>query len=179
LPTIITPFDPEHLEDLWSWLQQYPLANFDDYGPKDYKAFSLEMCGRWRVTDEDGTAIGFCDACAYYRPAERSWGILDSSSELCGCIGFLPFTPRSGTFHGIVFGKGRLTHDEKIAAVREILAELRAAGLERIEASFFAHNLKIARFLSELGFEHEGTKVSHTLQDGMPVDFTMMAKTQW
>lgn len=105
---------------------------------------------------------------------ERSWGVL-VDGKLCGIVAYLPYTPRSGTFHGICLAK--TVHGSGLAqrAVKDVLAELFASGVEKVSASFFAANQRVRKFLAGLGAVDEGLMKRHTLQHGTPIDMRLMA----
>lgn len=151
----LTPFDLERTSLLFAWLQEYPAANFDDYGPKDAETFLIEIERRIEV-------------------GERLWGVRKDGG-LCGAIGYQPLSPRCGMFHGIVFPKGRLTRTEKRAAVSLLLTDLFASGVEKVSATYFADNLKIHQFLKDLGAVGEGLLRKQTLRGGLPVDLRLIA----
>ncbi len=83
---LVSPFPESEYFLAWEWLHEFPLANFDDYGPKDLSEFQAAMEERSQV--------------------ERTWGVIEAG-RLCGIIAYLPFSPRSGTFHGICFTRSR------------------------------------------------------------------------
>lgn len=138
----------------WRWLLEFPLHNFDDYGPQSFSDFAEAMEERSKT--------------------ERTWGIT-SEGQLCGIVAYLPYTPRSGTFHGICFSKS--VHGTGIArrAVKQILAELFASGVQKISASFFADNQQVHRFLAGLGAVDEGLMRQHTVRGGIPIDMRLTA----
>lgn len=150
-----TPFPDRALDLAWYWLQHDQHANFDDYGPRDFNAFEVEMRRR--------LAAG-----------ERTWGVREHR-DLVGIIGYLPITPRLGTFHGICFDS--LVHGSGIPqeSVRAVLAQLWSAGVEKVCASYFMHNLRVHRFLKGIGAIEEGVFRAQTLQNGKPVDMRSVA----
>ncbi len=152
--SLVSPFPPGELPLAWAWLHEFPANNFDDYGPTTYAEFAEEMERRGG--------------------AEQTWGIM-AAGHLCGIVAYLPYTPRSGTFHGVCFT--RSVHGTGIprAAVRAIADEIFASGVEKISASFFASNLKVHRFLAGLGAVDEGLMRQHTLQGGIPIDMRLVA----
>ena len=152
--TITSPFPLELVPLAWQWLQEFPQANFDDYGPQTFNQFEPHM--QWRVT------------------TERTWAVF-KEGQPCGVVGYAPITPRLGALHGICFAKGLCTRDEKREAVRLILRELFDSGVAKICATFFADNSKIGPFLSDLGALEEGYLRQHTLRDGQPINMVQVA----
>lgn len=140
---------------LWEWLQEFPLANFDDAGPRSVAELALEV--ERRLTS-----------------GERLWGVR-KDGQLAGAIGYAPATERTGALHGIVFPQGRLTRSEKREAVSLALRGLFAFGVEKVSAAYFADNQKIHRFLQDLGAVEEGLLRRQTLRKGVPVDLRLIA----
>ena len=119
---LISPFPISAYPQAWKWLQEFPKANFDDYGPKNYVEFVQEMTRR--------------------NQHEQTWGVV-KDYEVCGIVGYCPLTPRAGSFHGICFPLGKLSRGEKFEALQLILKDLWQSGVDKISASFFADNYKI------------------------------------
>jgi len=138
----------------WSWLQEYPASNFDDYGPRSLAEFVQEMSRRRE------------------RELVR---LVRLDSAAVGMIGYVPITPKTGMFHGICFA--RAVHGSDIAqrAVRMFLAERWAEGVEKVSASFFADNLHIGRFLADLGAMDEGLLRRQTYRGGVAIDVRVVA----
>lgn len=151
---LIAPFPDTWLPNLWEWVNEHPASNLDDYGPQTIEAFVTEMRGRGE--------------------REFTWAVLQNGRPV-GCVGYLPLTPRLGTFHGICFSRSVGQRELKLQALQRIIGELFDSGVEKICASFFSDNLRIAVFLSDLGFHGEGLLKKHTLRNGQPVDMTMVA----
>ncbi len=149
-----SPFPEAFYPQLWAWLNEFPENNFDDYGPQDYRTFEIAMTERAGI--------------------ERTWAVMQDCIPV-GIVAYLPFTPRSGTFHGICFSKA--VHGTGLAqwAVSQVLAELFASGVEKVSASFFSSNERVARFLAGLGAVDEGFLRKHTLRNGIAIDMRLMA----
>ena len=148
------PFQGDALEQLWEWLLEYPEANFDDYGPK--------------------TFAEFCSSIANRSQHERMWQVKKDGTP-CGVVRYFPVTDRLGSLHGICFAKGICSRQEKREAVRFVLAEIFAGGVEKICAGYFADNMKIAKFLSDLGAVREGYFAHHTMRNGQQLDMVQVA----
>ena len=149
---------PEDVPLLWGWMQEYPRANFDDYGPKTLEDFHVEIHARLNRREYIFVAM--------------------HDGKPVGCIGFAPITDRLGGMRGICFSKA--VHGTGIApfAVRESLRILFTANdgrLQKIEANYFRDNSRIKKFLRNLGFVHEGTRLDHTLRSGVPTDLALVA----
>lgn len=152
--TLTSPLPASGYPSAWAWLREFPSANFDDYGP--------------------ATFSDFCGAMIERSKAERTWGVLHCGVP-CGIIAYLPITPRSGTFHGICFS--REVHGTGVAraAVSRVIQEIFESGIEKISATFFADNLRVARFLASLGAVDEGLLRKHTVRDGIAIDMRQVA----
>jgi RimJ/RimL family protein N-acetyltransferase len=152
---VSSPFPPDKFHLVWQWMNEFPSANFDDYGPQDFRAFLSEMRIRMKV--------------------EKTWAISSRQDRLCGIVAYLPITSRMGTFHGICFAKGCCTREEKRDALRLILKDIFDSGVEKVCASYFADNFKIDRFLTDLGAVRESYFRRHTLRNGVPLDMIQVA----
>jgi RimJ/RimL family protein N-acetyltransferase len=152
---LISPFPTDFLADAWKWLQESPEHNFDDYGPRTLAEFEEEMAQR-------------------LERGERTWAVQDSG-QLCGMIGYLPMTPRWGCFHGICFARRVCGTSTTRLAVARVIHELSGSGVEKISASYFATNLRVRRFLEDLGAVDEGYLSKQTLRDGKPIDMRLVA----
>src|SRR4051812_8353249 len=93
------PFRYEDAEIAWRWLNEFPSANFDDFGPQSVDELRAEM--RRRI-----------------EAGEKIYGVVEGG-DLCGLIGYVP--GRVGMFHGICFAKR--VHRSGLAeeAVREFI----------------------------------------------------------
>jgi len=152
--TLLSPFPASALPRAWEWLREFPANNFDDYGPRTLEEFLAVMEER--------------------ASQEFTWGVL-YEGELCGIIAFLPLTERTGTFHGICFT--RSVHGKGIAkeAVGQVIEELFASGIQKIQAGIFADNIRVARFLTGLGAVEEGLLREQTMRGGIAVDMQLLA----
>ena len=151
---LLTPYPERALPLAWEWLREYPAQNFDDYGPATYQEFAAEMGKRAVV--------------------ETTWAVA-TGGRICGIVAYLPYTPRSGTFHGICFSQE--VHNTGLAAeaVAAILAGLFASGAEKVAASFFADNDRVRHFLSKLGAVDEGLLRKQTVRGGIAIDMRLVA----
>lgn len=151
--SIKEPFQKSNLGLLWGWLQEYPHANFDDFGPKSYPEFESEMRRRLQT--------------------ERIWQI--ETHHPVGIVAYVPYNDRSGVFHGICFAREVHRTGVAQAAVKHILKTLQADGVEKVSAMYFADNANIDHFLMSLGAEHEGVLRRHTVRDGLSTDMRLVA----
>jgi|SRR5579864_8788951 len=149
-----TPFPAEAISLVWDWMNEFPLANFDDYGPNNLAEFVEEMADR--------------------SLRESSWIVL-ADGDPVGYVGYIPITQRLGTFHGICFTKR--VHGSGVAheAIASILRDLYRLGVEKVAASFFSDNLRVGRFLTSLGAVDEGLLREHTLRNGEKMNMRVMA----
>ncbi len=152
--TLVSPFPWEHRFPAWGWLLQFPDNNFDDYGQQEFDTFARELKRRFL--------------------AERTWLAL-RDGQPCGIIGYLPITPRMGSFHGIAFDEAVHGDGTAKAAVSMVIQELFGSGVEKICASFFFENERVFNFLSGLGARTEGILRKHTLCHGVPIDMRQVA----
>ncbi len=150
----ISQFPMDRLPEAWQWLQQFPLNNFDDFGPRTCDEFQTEMYRR--LSNESLTAVSYL-------------------GELCGIVGLVRLSPRVSMFHGICFDAK--VHGIGIASrgVNLILNECFRRGAAKVSANYFADNLTIHRFLWKLGFIEEGYLHNHTVRQGKPVDMKLVS----
>jgi RimJ/RimL family protein N-acetyltransferase len=152
--TFVSPLPVTWIPRLWAWLHEVPTANFDDYSPTHLATFDAEM--RERLKDE------------------RTWGVLADGVPV-GVVGYRPITDRLGVFHGICFTRSACGTGIAAVAVRHVLAELFAAGADKVCAYFFADNTRVRRFFEKLGAVSEGRQVAQSVQHGRPIDLQLMA----
>jgi len=152
---LISPFPAEQYPLLWTWLHESKESNFDDYGPTTYQAFVEEMKDR--------------------SERELSW-MATWNDKPVGFIGYAPVNLRLGSTHGICFTKE--VHGKGVAyeAVSRIVEQLFASGVEKIQACYFASNLRVAEFLNKLGFYQEGYFVAQTVRNGNLEDMRLVAR---
>jgi RimJ/RimL family protein N-acetyltransferase len=154
---LTTPFPLVFLDRAWSWMQERPAANFDDDGPKNFP----ELVAQFKRGAQHG---------------ERSWCVETPDGQPCGYVAFLPINGRLGTFHGICFAQGKTTRTERREAMKQIIEDIFAQGIEKICAGFFSDNSKIRTFLRNLDFQEEGYFFRHTVRGGRPIDMVQMAR---
>lgn len=149
-----SPFPPEVLLLVWQWMLEFPEQNFDDFGPRNVAEFIDQIERR----DKAG---------------ERMW-MVKHEGRYVGFIGFIPATPRVGTFH-VCFA--REVHGKGIAreAVLLMLRMLFAEGVEKVQAAYFADNWPVRRFLKKLKAKDEGFLIGQTTKRGLPIDMYMVA----
>lgn len=152
---VIDSFPRELVWRAWEWMQEYPNANFDDYGPCTFSDFALQFDQR-------------------VERGEHMW-LVKKDDQPCGIVCYVPATPRMGSFHGICFAKGHCNKTEKRAAVTFILGELFLSGVEKVCAGYFADNVKIGRLLADVGAVQEGLLARHTVRNGKPLDMVQVA----
>lgn len=154
---LISPVPASWWPILWAWLQEDTIANLDDSAPTTCDQFAEKMDSRQWIL------------------GERLFGVT-CDDEPVGVIGFMPISDRVGAFHGICFT--RSVHGSSVTrdAVRRVLDVLVMDGYVKIQACFFAHNRRVARFLAHLGFEEEGRLRAQTTQQGCPVDMILVAR---
>jgi RimJ/RimL family protein N-acetyltransferase len=146
---------------IWDWLNEFPLRNFDDFGPKTLAEFTRVL--QRRIDNE------------------RVW-IAFVQREPAGIIGYASVNSYCGHFHGICFAKKWHGQGVARAAVSKVIDEVfLMSDKQKISASFFRDNHRIQRFLRTLGFKFEGLLTAQTLRGGQPVDMLLMAlfKEDW
>ena len=149
--TLVTPFPQEHVSFLWSWLNEFPLANFDDSAPTNVKELAMQISHR----SDDGDIL---------------WEV-QSNSVAVGAIGFRQVTPELGVFRGICFTQ--YVHGTGIPreAVSVVLDSAFNIGVQAVRAEYFASNKRVQRFLEKFG----GTVCDYircgSLQNGVPIDW--------
>lgn len=140
---------------LWQWMNENRAMNFDDSGPRTYDAFARLMQAR-------------------LLSRELLWGVRLEGIPV-GVIGYDPVHPQCGMFHGICFTQHAHGTGVAFEAVRAVLADRFADGVETIRATFFADNRRVTRFFEKLGAVHEGLLDATTRRDGVPVAVRVMA----
>jgi len=156
--TLTSPFPPEHVPLLWSWLHQFPQYNFDDSQPRD--AQELEAMIWWR--QEDGEVI---------------WEVKLDDLPV-GAIGYKKLTPEEGLFRGICFTSS--VHGLGIAyyAVSQALNIAFRDGTQVVKAEFFAHNYRIQKLLEKLGGTVSDYITCGSIQNGKLIDWKVVEITQ-
>lgn len=151
----LAAFPYHRLPELWSWLQQFPAANFDDSAPPDYESFRSQQLG-------------------YAGTARQLWGV-EIDGELLGAIGFERLSRRTAQFRGICFDRSAHGSGAPRMAVSLLLGQAWQSGYQKISAHYFAHNRRIRSFLQALGAVDEGYLKQETTQGGKPVDVRAVA----
>jgi len=146
---------PKSYAHLWLLLNEFPENNFDDDGPKTFDLFSRDMLQR--------------------RKAGESLYMARQNGEVIGYVGYIPVNHRLGLFHGICFAKRVRGTGAAHKAVRMLIDDLFSRGVEKISATFFAHNERVFRFLAHLGAVEEGLLKGHTMQKNKAVDMRLVA----
>lgn len=152
--TLVDPFPIHQFPLVWQWLNEFPLANFDDYGPKTEREFVTEMLRR----AEYEAIVG-----------------VESAGELVGAIGYLPLSPRSGCLHGICFTSKTHGTGLPFHAVRAFLESHFTSGVDKISASFNADNRRMYQLAQRLGAVEEGYLRRQTMRGGKPLDKYLIA----
>jgi RimJ/RimL family protein N-acetyltransferase len=160
---ILRASKPEDVESIWGWLQEYPKASFDDYGPKTLEEFHAGIVGRLK----SGELLV----------------VAELEGKPIGTIAYAPITERLGSLHGICFTKFVHGTGAPYFAVSRFLDKLFSNNtkIEKICACYFQDNSHIKPFLKKLGFIHEGTLVDHTVRHGIRINQTLVAlhKRDW
>lgn len=153
---------PDHVPLIWDWMQEFPKANFDDYGPKSIEAFKAEVVQR--VEAREVLVVAYLD------------------DDPVGVMTYAAITDRLGTFHGLCFAKR--VHGTGVAAfavsrfIDKLFGKPKLQGvrpIEKIQAAYFEDNAFVERFLKRQGFQHEGKLRQHTLRGGKPVNCNLVA----
>jgi len=149
-----SPFPTEHYGLLWKWMAEYPANNSDDFSPKTYVGFQVDM--DLRQEREDVFLVLY-------------------EGKPVGAIGYTPMTPHAGMMHGILFSKS--VHGKGVAkqAMQMFMAKVFASGVAKISASYYEHNKRVGRFLESLGFKVEGLMINQTIQDSKPINMVLAA----
>lgn len=126
----IRPFPAEHYPELWRWLRQFPMQNFDDEGPDNLADFTKSM--------ESRLAAG-----------QSVFEVLHEDVPV-GAIGILRYGD-TAKFCGICFD--RIVHGKGIAAaaVDEILSGLFNEGVRIVTATYFSDNMAVRKMFQKLG----------------------------
>lgn len=155
---IDSPFPADCYDRLWAWLNEWPERNFDDTFPKEWGV--LQFAQHMRERSLSG---------------EQTWMISNDVGEPCGIVCCQPMYPWAARLRGICFARGMMPPAQKREAVRQIIANPFSMGVEKMSAQYFAHNTRIAKFLTDLGFREEGYLKAETRQQGKPVDCVLVA----
>ena len=152
---IQSPFPAEHLSLAWEWINEFPERNLDDYGPRDLASF---------ITDIE----------ARHAAGESTWCVY-KKGQPCGIISYKPWTPMHGTFHGICFTKSVWGRETTTTAVQLVLDQIFRSGVVKVSAFHFADNIKINRFLRDLGAVQEGYLEKQAMRGGELIDMVLLA----
>lgn len=152
--TLVSPFPPDKFSLVWQWVNEYPDRNLDDFSPQTCEDFINVMNARVHT--------------------EQSWGVA-KGSELCGIINYCPWSEHCGIFHGICFTERAWGRETTEKSVRLVLAQLFSEGVHKVSAMYFSDNIKIDRFLRDLGAVQEGYLVGQTMRNRQPVDMILVA----
>lgn len=151
----LIPLQPEDWAQVWTWINEDRRANCDDTGPQTCEAFVED--GQRRVQD-----------------GRRAW-IVRFQDVPCGFVSWVPVTPRLGMFQGICFARDVLGMGIATTAVRRVLEDAFAEGIQKMSATYFATNQRVRHFLSGCGAIDEGFLSRHTTQNGQSVDVRVVA----
>lgn len=141
---------------LWSWLNQFPDNNFDDFGPKSFQQLDQSLHKKHKAGVEFRSVY--------------------VAGEYVGCYGLLLADSGVAYFSGVCFDKA--VHGKGIAstAIEGTLRKyFQERGCRKVVAEFFAHNARIERFFARMGGYVEGTFAAETLQHGKPVTVRRIA----
>lgn len=157
VPSVLVecPFPDDLLPLAWEWINEYPERNMDDYSPRDLRAFEAEIQAR-------------------HASGELTW-IVYKNNVPCGFVGYKPWSPTHGVFHGICFTQSAWGRETTATAVKMVLGQLFDFGVQKVSAFYFADNPKIDRFLRDLGGQQEGYLVNQALRGGQLVDMIVLA----
>jgi len=144
------------LPALWAMIHEHPEAHLDDTAGTTLEAFADEMASR--------LARG-----------ERLWSVV-VDGQMAGAIGYAPITARVGMLHGVCIARrvsGRGIADR---ALRDVLEQLQAEGVQKVSASYFVDNRHIRACLKRLGFVDEGLLHERAIRGGVPVALWLVAR---
>jgi RimJ/RimL family protein N-acetyltransferase len=144
-----------HADTLWYLLQERPEAHFDDTAPHSVSTFLAALQAR----QESG---------------ERLFGIEDDGT-LIGAIGYRPISADTGMLHGVSVARCYSGRGIADAMLRALLETLRAEGVRKVSAAYFADNPYIRACLKRVGFVDEGFLQDQTTRGGVPVSMWLVA----
>ena len=149
---LISPFPEVSLPAAWGWVKPALRLMADD--------FAIQNIG------------GLFEAAASIEAkGGKTWGVL-RDGKLCGWLGFEPINKVAGFGHAFFapWAWGRETTD---AAVKLALAEIYAAGFEKVSCPVLAVNRGIRGLLRRIGMREEGRLRGHTLCGGKATDLVL------
>ena len=145
---VTSPFPFEALPRIWRWIETFKHKVSDDFGPQTLQDFVSFAAAKW--------------------DQQKTWAVY-VDGELGGLITFERLSPWLGTAHWIFKpdfqGKGIAVRASRVA-----IAEMFAEGIGKLAVYPLAGNYAMGALLCSLGFEREGTLISHTLCGGKPTD---------
>ena len=152
---ITSPFPEEYLPLMWGWLDEFREQMVDDYCPKTFEEM-VEKNKRdlahgakvYAVIGEAGVPVGVI------------WGELAGDDVYLGHL---------------VFARYALSAAEKMAATRESLRRLFAAGARKVVWQVLADNRAFLIFLRRIRAHVEGHLRDGTRRGGKLVDVVLMA----
>jgi RimJ/RimL family protein N-acetyltransferase len=148
-----TPFPIEHAVDLWHWLNTPREPNFEDHGAADFESFLLEL--ETRLANEKTFAL--CDAI---------------TGKPIGFIGLAPSASIS-LFRGVVIDPARRGQGLGAAFLRLVVKAVRAQGLTKLSAFFFADNAAILGTFRRAGAVEEGHLKGAAMRGGKAIDMRL------
>ena len=152
---LASPFPEVSLPAAWLWVKPALRLMADDFAIQDIGGL-------------------FEAASSIEAKGGKTWGVL-RNGQLCGWLGFEPINKVAGFGHCFFapWAWGRETTD---VAVKLALAEIYAAGWEKVSCPVLAANRGIRGLLRRIGMREEGRLRGHTLSGGKPADLILFGE---
>lgn len=150
--TLRSPFPPEDVPRIWTWMEPF----------------------RWRVSD-DFSPKTLADFIPYFRALEargKSWAVY-RGDELGGVLNYEQVSPVVGSFH-CIFKKAFWGRGTTAAAVTAALPEM-FERCQKMVVPVVVGNHSMLSLLTALGGSREGVLKGQSRRDGKPVDIALMS----
>jgi RimJ/RimL family protein N-acetyltransferase len=152
---LVSPFPERELEKFWRWCEENRSAMMDDGAPQDFEALKAK-----NARDLKNGALTYGVLAADGRCVGAVWGESAGDSIYYGHL---------------VFERDWFTPSEKLAATKDALGKMFAAGARKIVWMAYPDNRPFLIFLLKLGATTEGYIRKGTRKAGNVADFLLLA----
>jgi len=105
---------------------------------------------------------------------ERTFGVLVNGLPV-GYLSYAPLNARVAITRGIVFTQAVYGTGVARIAAEQVLRDVFASGIRKLQATYYTHNIRVAAWLRALGAVEEGCLRDQVLQHGRPVSLKVVA----
>lgn len=151
--TIISPFPPSQAPALARWLNAPREPNFGDFDASDAESIARGLAAK--------TAAG------------QTFARVIEPGEAIGFLAVVPFSPVMAWFAGMVIAPEYRGQGVGTRFLELVVAALRAQGLRKLSAIFYADNAAIRATFARAGAIEEGYLAGATLRGGELADMRL------